>query len=366
MELRAFQPARLRHARMLRGMQQNELANDLGLTGAAISQFESGAVVPRSETLEQLAMVLGCLPAYFARPLEPGTAAEPFFRRRRASRKRDLGRAAAYAVILSEIASCLERAVELPELRVQLTSRVDDATPILEIERIATEVRDTRGIGEGPLPNMVRLLEAGGVITAAVGTFDRVDAFSLRMMARPVVVLCSDHGAAARRRFDAAHELGHLLMHETPLHANKVQEDQAQRFAAALLMPAGQIDPWLPRRSNDLAILEEGSRTWGVSMQALLFRARILGAISEDSYRRTQRRMSAAGWRTREPVELGPAEAPELLARAVLTLPEAGSSLEQVADEIGLPRRRVARMLQVPEHADDSTSGQVVQLRATG
>ena len=171
---------------------------------------------------------------------------------------------------------------------------------------------------------MVRLLEAGGVITAAVGTFGRVDAFSLRTSTRPVVVLCADRGAAARRRFDAAHELGHLLMHEIPLTANKVQEDQAQRFAAALLMPAGQIDPWLPRRSNELSILEEGSRTWGVSMQALLFRARILGAISEASYRRTQRRMSAAGWRTREPVELGPAEAPELLARAVLTLTRSG------------------------------------------
>ena len=50
--------------------------------------------------------------------------------------------AAAYAMILSEIARCLERAVELPQLRVQLTTSVDDATPILEIERIATQVRE--------------------------------------------------------------------------------------------------------------------------------------------------------------------------------------------------------------------------------
>lgn len=41
-------------------------------------------------------------------------------------------------------------------------------------------------------------------------------------------------------------------------------------------------------------------------MQALLYRAKTIGTISEDSYQRTTRRMSAAGWRTKEPVEIPP------------------------------------------------------------
>jgi Zn-dependent peptidase ImmA (M78 family) len=122
-------------------------------------------------------------------------------------------------------------------------------------------------------------------------------------------------------------------------------------------MPAAAVDPWLPRWSNQIALLEEGSRIWGVSMQALLFRARTLGTISEDGFRRAMQRMGAAGWRKREPVELGPPEAPELLRRAVEALGAAGSSLMQVADDLGLPLRRVVRMLSLPEHHDNRTVG---------
>lgn len=364
MDLREFQPARLEHARVLRGLQQNKLAEDLGVTPAAISQFEGGTATPSKATLERLSVVLNCLPTYFTRPdsVEHG---EAFFRRRRAATKREMARALAYATAIADVTQRIELAVELPKLRASQRRFVTDRTPIVHVERLAEEVRLDWKVPAGPLPNVVRLLEAGGAITVAVGTFERVDAFSLRTAQRPVVVLCSDNGAAARRRFDAAHELGHLLMHDEPLVANKRQEEQAQRFAAALLMPADQMDDWLPRRSNELALLEEGSRTWGVSMQALLYRAKTLGTISEDGYRRTQRRMSAAGWRTREPVELGPAEAPELLVRAVAALAETGTTLGAIAEELGLPRRRLARMLRVPEHHEDPR-GEVVPLRATG
>jgi hypothetical protein len=99
-------------------------------------------------------------------------------------------------------------------------------------------------------------------------------------------------------------------------------------------------------------------------MQALLYRARTLGTLSEDSYRRAMKRMSAAGWRTREPVDIGPAEAPELLRRAVEALPAAGVSLRAIAEELGLPASRLARMLSVPEQRDDRL-GEVVAFRAT-
>src|SRR6185503_18587704 len=184
-------------------------------------------------------------------------------------------------------------------------------------------LRQAWDLPQGPIPNVVRLLEARGAVAIAVGVFDkRLDAFSLRGRTRPVVVLCSDQGSAARRRFDAAHELAHLVLHDEPSEPNHWQEAQAHRFASSFLMPSEQVEPWLPRKSHELELLEEGSRIWGTSMQALLFRARDIGTLSEDSYRRAMQRLSAAGWRTREPVDMGPAEAPELLqlaAEALLT-----------------------------------------------
>ena len=47
-------------------------------------------------------------------------------------------------------------------------------------------------------------------------------------------------------------------------------------------MPAEEVDPWVPRRGNQLDLLEDGSAVWGVSMQALLYRAKTIGTIGED------------------------------------------------------------------------------------
>ncbi|MEO8689320.1 MAG: XRE family transcriptional regulator [Solirubrobacteraceae bacterium] len=355
MPTRVVQPARLRLARMLRGLRQNALAVQIGVTPAAISQYEAGSSIPSAETIERLAVRLGCSPEFFARPWRQLVVGEPFFRSRRSTPQHERDRAEAYAVALAEIATIIEGHIELPASRFDAHLALADDAPMEHVERAASELRAAWRVPPGPIPNVVRMLEARGAIVAAVGAFDsRLDAFSVRTRSRPVVVLCSDGGNAARRRFDAAHELGHLVMHERSLVANAQQERQAHRFAANLLMPAGEINPWLPRRSNELELLEDGSRTWGVSMQALLFRARTIGTLSEDAYRRAMQRMSAAGWRTREPVDIGPAEAPELLRRAAEMLPRAGTSLEKIAAEFGVPAARLARMLSVPEEQDDA------------
>jgi Zn-dependent peptidase ImmA (M78 family) len=127
-------------------------------------------------------------------------------------------------------------------------------------------------------------------------------------------------------------------------------------------MPAGAIDPWLPRKSNQLELLEDGSAVWGVSMQALLYRAKTLGHLSEDAHRRTMKRISSIGWRTKEPVEIGPPEVPELLRMAVGALPAAGSSLEEIAASFGLPAQRLRRMLSLTEERGEG--GEVRQLAA--
>jgi Zn-dependent peptidase ImmA (M78 family)/DNA-binding XRE family transcriptional regulator len=364
MHTRAIQPARIRLARTLRGMRQNELADKIHVTAAAVSQYESGASTPAPETLERLAVVLGCAPDFFARPWRPAATTPPFFRSRRNTPQRERDRAEAFAVALAEVTAMIERWVELPDpSRLDVRMPIEDHAGIETVERAAAELRAAWRVPSGPIPNVVRMLEARGAIVAAVGSFDRrLDAFSIRTRSRPVVVLCSDGGSAARRRFDGAHELAHLVLHDEPADANHEQERQAHRFASALLMPAAEVDPWLPRRSNDLELLEEGSATWGVSMQALLYRARTVGTLSEDSYRRAMQRMSAAGWRTREPVDIGPAETPELLSRAVAALPESGTTLAQVAEEFGVPSSRLARMLSLPEEHNDAVTGQVVAL----
>jgi Zn-dependent peptidase ImmA (M78 family)/transcriptional regulator with XRE-family HTH domain len=360
---RPFQPARLKAARQLGGLSQRKLAEEIGLSPAGVSQIESGSVQPSSDVVDRLSMALRFRPSFFYRPMPSLGLEKPFFRSRRSTPTEERNRAFAFAGAVAEVGELIEAYVEMPPSSFQQAVSIGRNASLSDIEGAAENLRMRWGIDDGPVPNVIRLLEAHGAIVVAVGVFDRrLDAFSIRGRNRPIVVLCSDGGNAARRRFDAAHELGHLALHLEPSDQAAWQEEQAHKFASALLMPAARIAPWLPSKSNELELLEEGSRIWGVSMQALLFRARDLNVLSEDSYRRAMRRLSAAGWRTSEPVDMGPAEAPELIDLAVRALPEAGGSLEGIATELGLPMGRLRRMISLPENASD-LGGEVVPLQ---
>lgn len=332
------------------------------MSASAVSQFEGGAAQPAPETVERISMLLKVSPSFLSRPVDVRPRSKAFFRTLTRTKSIERERAASYALLVSEIGEALDSYVEMPVLRVEQLAEADHTTSDQDLEAIAAQARSRWGVPPGPIADMVNLGEAGGVLVTAVGTFDPgMDAFSMRTTKRPVVVLCTGKGIAARRRFDMAHELGHLVLHTDRDADQRHQEKQAHRFASALLMPGNEVAPFLPRRAGDFAALEDTAKTWGVSMQAALYRAKQLEVLSQSDYVRTIRRLSAAGWRTREPIEIGPPERPRLLTRAIATLPHAGTSLGRIAEQFGMPEGRLARMLALPEDHDDAR-GNVVDL----
>lgn len=347
----------------MRGITQKRLAEELGVTPAAVSQYESGAHAPSAEVVERLVVSLRFLSTFFYRPLEVDAEMPAFFRSLRNAPKRERDRARSYALMLGEVAGLLDCDVELPAVNLPAIRLAPDA-PGPAVEAAAEQLRRHWGVEPGPVAHVVRLLEAHGAVVVAVGEFDpRLDAFSLWVAERPVVVLCSDKGVPKRRRFDAAHELGHLVLHVQAKSGDAALERQAHRFASALLMPAEEIEPWLPRRANQIEVVRRASETWGVSMQALLYRARTLGTMNETSYTRAIRRMNARGWRTDEPIEAGPEEAPSVLGAAVEALRAGGSSTQALASQLGVPHGRLCRMVAVPEERKLEPHARVMQLR---
>jgi Zn-dependent peptidase ImmA (M78 family)/transcriptional regulator with XRE-family HTH domain len=346
----------------MRGLNQSALARELEVSAAAINQFESGAAQPSAETMERLAMALKVAPNFLSRPtvLDGG---RPFFRGLSRVPAGERDRAHAYALVLSDVAEELERSLEFPDLRIGPLLDAGPETPTAAIEAAAREARVVWNVSDGPIVDVVAMAESRGIITAAVGDFhEGIDAFTVPGIKRPVVVLCSTKGVATRRRFDMAHELGHLTLHDQRDDEPRWQEQQAHRFASALLMPADEVRDQLPRRGDDLRSLERVARGWGVSMQAALMRARDLELLTDDEHRRGMKRMSAAGWRTREPVDVGPPERPRLLLAAVSSLPDAATSFAALAETLGLPLGRLRRMLSLPEAHDDAHVGELVQL----
>lgn len=344
-----FDPARLKLARESRGLLKSRLAQLVHVTPAAIGQFESGTAKPSAATLSHIALVLSYPPEFFAFTGESRanpTISDTFFRSLRSARQAELLKAVAHATLVHEVVVKLEELVKFPELALPADLHVDNSTSNDQIEQVAQELRERWGVAGGPVPHVVRLLEVNGiVVTRYRSGSERLDAFSYPFADRPIVVLGDDKGSADRSRLDAAHELGHLTMHPDPQPGDRTLENQANAFAAAFLMPRTEIIDSLPRRRVDWMEMIRLKRTWGVSIQALLYRGRSLGTLEQATYENAMKTMSRRGWRRREPGSLGEPEQPQMLAKAVDALLSVGIQLSELAQTMRLSEASLSQIL---------------------
>jgi Zn-dependent peptidase ImmA (M78 family) len=244
--------------------------------------------------------------------------------------------------IVREVVRQLETFVRLPDVDIPLRQEdITEKAPRADIETIAADVRRRWMLPAGPIDDMVLQLERHGIVTTRFGVgHAKIDAFSVPFSDRSVVVLSADKNLRDRSRFDAAHELGHLVMHRQAQIGNKTIETQAHQFAAAFLMPADEIVEQLPDKA-DWPRLIRLKAYWHVSIAALLMRARTLGVMTEPAYIQALKTMSTRGWRQNEPGALGEPERPMLLHRAVEVAASVGVPLDVLAQRAGLPENDV-------------------------
>jgi Zn-dependent peptidase ImmA (M78 family)/transcriptional regulator with XRE-family HTH domain len=367
-----FDGSRLTVARQLAGMRKSQLAERIGKSATAVSAWESGTKRPTAANVAQLAIGLAVEPGFFsARPVDLSTAASvPHFRSLRSTSQLARDQASAYGLLAVDIAAAFERHVEFPDVDVpSLPVDSSSGSP----EEAAGLVRERWSLGAGPVGHLVRLLEHHGVLVVfSAPQTSAVDAYSFESPLRPVVVLNPVKRDYYRQRFDVAHELGHLVMHGDAEPGSRIVEDQANRFAAELLMPAAEIRGELPTAMSNQAwiSLARLKEKWGVSIQALLYRARQLERLSDVSYRNAMATLTGRGWRRDEPGLVTTMEQPSLLPRGLEVLNEAGISGANVADQSRVPAglfevvtsRTPAEVMDVAEGQMPATARNVVSL----
>ena len=348
-----FSPRRLRLARETRMMTRTAVALAAQVTPAAVSQFERGEARPVPQTLLRLASALDFPVQFFAvsavpssRESGPDEAAsdQGYFRSLRSISVNDRRRALALSHLIHDLADRLSQIVQLPDRNIPHIPVPVGADPATA-EECAHQTRAAWDIPPGPISNVVRVMERHGIVCARyhAGKHD-VDAFSVPFPDRPIAVLGDDKAKRDRERFSAANELGHLVMHDIHDAGSKTIEDQANRFAAAFLMPASDIRGELPATASwrELVMLK---KRWGASIGALLMRSKTLNVMPEASYLQGVRYTSARGWRVHEPGDLGAGEAPRLLTLAASAAEQAGLTISTLASDTGWPQPMITEVL---------------------
>jgi Zn-dependent peptidase ImmA (M78 family) len=234
-----------------------------------------------------------------------------------------------------EIVAYLKRFIHFPAVKFPDFGLPADPTKITsdQIEQLASEVRRAWNLGDGPISNVTWLLENNGAVVARHRLdADKLDAFSEWDAAegRSYVILGADKCSAARSRYDAGHELGHMVLHRSVPKMDfakgelfKLMEDQAHRFTGAFLLPERAFSEDFYSPSLDaLAALKP---KWKVSIAFMVKRSRNLGLISDEQERRLFINRSRRGWRQREPLDdtLEP-ELPRFVRRSIELLIDKG------------------------------------------
>lgn len=343
---RMFEPARLTQARVLAELTKVELAEAIHVSPAAIGQYETGAIAPRADLVPELARTLRVPMEFFAggRPLGRVDAADAHFRSLRSTRAKDRAKAATHAEQVWELTYALEKRVRLPE--VHLPEISEGASPTSAAQRL----RSSWELGRGPVAHLVATMEAHGIVVSLIPLTDqaitRVSAYSTWATDRPLIIITPERAASVYRyRFTAAHELGHMLLHPNPRPGDRIQEREADAFAAEFLTPRAEIEPLLPRTMR-LGVLGQLSETWGVSIESLVYRMGECHVVSEISVRRAYQRLKEiADLRTEESITNYRGEVPSLLREALALAEQHGLTRAALAAELCWTPRHLSGVL---------------------
>lgn len=331
-----FEGERLRLARVAHGLTLDELGGRVSATRQYLNQLEQATKAPTEQMIAALAAALGVTSHFFTMTSKGSVRPEQcHFRKQRTTPMSIVSQVIARGTLLDKFIDSLDRELELPKVRfpdIQTNN-------VMEIEEAAEETRRAWKLGSGPISNMMRVVEnAGAVVSFFSGVSERVDALSIDRP-RPMIIRSEAKPAAARLRFDLAHECAHLIMHRGIETGDKATENQANRFASAFLLPRSCFIHEFPRARmlNWHAIFGLKLR-WKVSAAAIIRRAYDLNIISADQYRTGYIHLSKTGQKKieRHDDEI-PAEEPELLQTAMAALEKAyPGAVRRLAAEAGL------------------------------
>ena len=319
-------------------MTQMELASASEISVRSIRGYERGEQAPLPSTIAAMCAALG-FPIEFMLgddlqwPDESTVSFRAMSKMRAAERDMALGEGS-LAIALND---WLEKRFELPN------SALPDLSSHSTPEEAATSLRYSWGWSELPIPNMIHLLESKGVRVFSLSVQTReVDAFSTWCGDTPFIFL-NTQKSAERSRFDAAHELGHLVMHRHFIEDRSIAERDANRFASAFLMPRRSIVASAPR-TPILSTLVQLKSKWNVSVAALVYRLHDVGKINDWQYRSLARELGRLGYRTKEP-NPSPRETSLVLTKVFSELRKEGITKRMVAHELDIPESKLEQLI---------------------
>lgn len=279
---------RIKSARTLAGFSLRELSTIMvGIVSHnAIKKYEMGLMMPDSKVLIALANALNVKIDYFFRPYEVSIENIEFRKKSKLLVKETNS-------IKEKVTDSISNYIELEEFLNLMILFINPLQNIQisngdDVEQAVNTLLNDWKLGFNSLPNVVELLEDKEIKVIEIEDNDNFDGLSGWANNNIPVIVINKNLPVERKRLTALHELAHLLLVFNENVEHKEKEKLCQRFAGAMLMPKDTFIQELGLSRRDISIPEliAIKETYGISMQAVMARAKDLGVISEDRFLR--------------------------------------------------------------------------------
>ena len=294
---------RLKLARSASGLSLRGLSDriDNRVTAQAIGKYERDESMPSSGVLIALSDALNVSVNYLVGDSNLSLLSVDF-RTKKVSSKREQDRIGSIVLQMLERYLTIEEILGLPSVNWDRprSAPYPVVNDLLEADRAASMLRNDWELGLNPIPNMAELMEERGV-KVLFRRMDEVDGFTAYVRREnteeaPVIVVNGTDGGE-RQRFTMAHEIGHLML---DVSQGIDEEKAAYRFAGAFLMPEEVMWSEIGKHRTALgwAELFKLKLMLGVSVQAITYRCKDLGIISQTLMGRMFEVFEELGWRS--------------------------------------------------------------------
>ncbi len=278
---------RLLSARKMAGLSLQDLAEkmNIDITKQALSQYEKGQTNPSSKVVISLSNALDLPVDYFFKVSDVKLENLEFRKRSTLSQKE-------IEAARLKTMDYLEKYLEIEELLNVENKFTNPFKKNLirneqDIEKYANELREVWSLGLDPIPDVIALLEENKIKVFEINAPDEFSGLSSHTDGVAVIVVNKTADNIVRKRFTALHELAHLIFNFPEDMPDKEIEHLCYSLAGAFLFPESVFKEELGKKRtsillNELILLEN---YYGMSVQAIMWRAHDLQMISDSKFK---------------------------------------------------------------------------------
>ncbi|MCR5453749.1 MAG: XRE family transcriptional regulator [Bacteroidales bacterium] len=281
---------KIKAARKMRGWSLDELCDKLNglpdfvshthLSKQSLSKYERGAVLPSGDTLHNLSYVFRLPVFFFLKPFK-FTLDDTEYRKRPQLPKKELERITMLAQERLERYFDTEEICGIAQQNIVKTSIKEEK----DVYNFAKNIREDWHLGLDGIVGVIETIESHGVKVIEIDTDLSFDGMSATANGVGVMIV-NNQFLPERKRFTALHELGHLLMDMSAFDHDTI-EKMCNLFASEMLLPREVFVSIMGKKRHDISLAElrHIQMLYGISVEALMYKARKENIISAQRYK---------------------------------------------------------------------------------